>query len=381
MKIIVNATPLLNIATGIGRYLQALYTEIRLRHPQAEIRFFDGRNLSDALPTPPKSKGLWTVAVDLAWRLPFLFPYAARIILYHKQARAFLKLSTGFDLYHEAGFFPFKAAKSVKTVFTIHDLSLITLPAFHPKDRVLFFRKYFESSLPRVDAVITPSSFTARELRRLYPGLAVPVTPIHLGYDRRVFYRRSAEEIAALREKFRLPEKYLLFVGTADPRKNVKAIWRALACLPEPVTLVCAGWSGWDRMEGMAPVTESIKKRMVFTGYVADRDLAALYSGARAFVYPSFYEGFGLPVLEAMACGCPVVCSSRASLPEVAGDAAITCDPEDVPCLAAAIRRVFLSDDLSAEMSANGLAQARKFNWSDAADATIRVFEKVYRDA
>jgi alpha-1,3-rhamnosyl/mannosyltransferase len=376
MKIIVNATPLLNIPTGIGRYIKALYSEISLQHPEIEIKYFDGTALSDVLPVPPEDKGVWTVAVNLAWRLPYFFPYLARIFIHKKREQAFFNLSKGFDIYHEAGFFPFKTAKQVKIVFTVHDISLKTLPDFHPKDRVLFFRKYFEQSLRNIDAVITPSRFTETEIRKTYPEISAEIHPIHLGYDKTLFFKRPETEVNALKAKLKLPEKYILFVGTSDPRKNIKAIIQAMAHLPESVVLVCTGWSGWDSMKGLKQSAADLKKRILFTGYVADQELAALYSGARVFVYPSFYEGFGLPVLEAMACGCPVVCANTASLPEVAGDAAMTCDPNNPVCLADAIYQIFTSDSLYAEMRLKSVGQAQKFTWAEAADKTIRVFAK-----
>jgi len=374
MKIIVNATPLLNIPTGIGRYIKALYTEIRLQHPEFEIKYFDGTSLSDVLPNPPEDKGFWTFAVNLAWRLPYFFPYLARIFIHKKREQAFFKLSKGFDIYHEAGFFPFKAEKHVKIIFTVHDISLKALPDFHPKDRVLFFRKYFEQSLRYTDAVITPSRFTETEIRKIYPAITASTHPIALGFDKTLFFKRPETEVKALKLKLKLPEKYILFVGTSDPRKNIKAIAQAMAHLPESVVLVCAGWSGWGSMKGLKQSLSDIKKRILFTGYMADQELAALYSGARVFVYPSFYEGFGLPVLEAMACGCPVVCANTASLPEVAGDAALTCDPMDPRCLADAIYQIFTSDALYAEMCLKSLVQAQKFSWAEAADKTIHVF-------
>ncbi|MDZ7833020.1 MAG: glycosyltransferase family 1 protein [Desulfobacterales bacterium] len=375
--LVVNAGPLKNIATGIGRYIRELYRQIQVRYPELVIRYFDGIRLCEQMPVPPGGRSPWTAAVDLAWRLPPGFVYMARMLAHEMSARRFYRVSRGFDIYHEAGYFPYKAAGNVKTVFTIHDLSLKIMPQFHPKDRVRFFNKYFEKSLNLADAIITPSAFTGKEFQKTYPDMPARIHPIPLGCDKSLFYDYPREKINAFKAQKRLPEKYVLFAGTSDPRKNIRAVFDALAHLPAHVKLVCTGWSGWGKDGQGSRHASGLKDRIIYTGYVSDAELALLYAGARVFVYPSFYEGFGLPVLEAMACGCPVVCADTASLPEVAGDAAILCDPDDSICLADAIQRVFDSDELYSRMRRQGLKRAAGFDWSKTAGKTVEVFEYV----
>jgi alpha-1,3-rhamnosyl/mannosyltransferase len=251
------------------------------------------------------------------------------------------------------------------------------MPEFHPKERVMYFNRYFERSLRNADAIITPSGFTSQELRNHYPRLAAPVYSIHLGFNSDLFHPREHEELRNLKQRLSLPEKYILFVGTADPRKNVVAIMRALQRLPETIKLVCTGWSGWDNA-GRRSDIQRLSGRVIFTGYVPDDDLALLYSGARLFVYPSLYEGFGLPLLEALACGCPVLCSNCASLPEIAGSAVAACPPHDIDCIAKTIAAVFDSDRIYTTMRAQCLRQAGKFNWTRTAEQTLRVFESLH---
>jgi alpha-1,3-rhamnosyl/mannosyltransferase len=313
----------------------------------------------------------------MAWRLPPGFVYMARVLAYKISARRFYGLCRGFDIYHEAGYFPYKTPGNVKTVFTVHDLSLKMLPQFHPKDRVLFYNRYFEKSLVRADAIITPSDFTAKEITRFYPDLDSAIYPVFLGCDKNLFRTYPEEKIGSFKKQMRLPEKYVLFAGTADPRKNIQTIVDCLDYLPESVKLVCTGWSGWGQGMQKNSCTAGLKERIFFTGYVPDIELSLLYAGARVFVYPSFYEGFGLPILEAMACGCPVICANAASLPEVAGEAAIYCSPDDANGLATAIAEVFDSKDLYARMRLKGFDQAAKFNWSATAEKTVGVFERV----
>ena len=375
MKIIVNACPLNNIPTGIGRYIRSLYAQISQSYPEIEIKYFDGVRLCKDMPNSPEDQSFWATAVKIAWKLPSFIPFVARILMHEKNAVKFLKLSKGFDVYHEAGYFPFKTAKNVKTVFTIHDISLKTLPEFHPKERVRFFNKYFEKSLQFADAIITPSEFTKNELSKIYPELKVPVHPVPLGYDPDAFFPQEKKKIESCRKKYQIPEKYILFVGTSDPRKNIQTIVRAMAYLPASVKLVCTGWTGWD--QSSAQDAEMVKNRVLLTGYVTDKELACLYSGARAFVYPSVYEGFGLPVLEAMACGCPVVCANRASLPEVAGDAALYCAPDDPECFGSSINKFYSDDVLYEQLQKKSIAQSEKFSWAKTAEKTIKVFSDI----
>ena len=375
MKIIVNACPLNNLPTGIGRYIKSLYAQISQSYPEIEINYFDGVRLCKDMPNSPEDQSFWTTAVKIAWKLPPFVPYVARVMMHKKNAARFLKLSKGFDVYHEAGYFPFKAAENVKTVFTVHDISLKTLPDFHPKERVRFFNKYFEKSLQFADVIITPSEFTKNELSKIYPESTLSVHPVPLGYDPDVFCPQEKNEIESCRKKYQIPEKYILFVGTSDPRKNIETIVRAMAYLPASVKLVCTGWAGWDQSSRQD--AEMVKNRVLLTGYVSDKKLSCLYSGAQAFVYPSVYEGFGLPVLEAMACGCPVVCANRASLPEVAGDAALYCAPDDPECFGEGLNKLFSDVGLCGKMRMKSIAQAEKFSWAKTAEKTIKVFNDI----
>lgn len=382
MRVIVNAIPLLNIPTGIGRYIRELYTEIRRCHPEIHIQFFDGSRLLDAMPTSPGDKGIWSSLVSFAWQIPPIIPYLARVLIHEKRAMLFTKLSRGFDIYHEPGFFPFKAHDSVRTIFTIHDLSLLALPEYHPRERVLFFQRYFEHSLKHTDLIITPSIFTKNEIQHYYPDTGIGIYPVHLGYNRSLFFRQSDSIVARMKNKLDLPDKYVLFVGTSDPRKNIGLIVRMMESLPSSISFVCVGWSGWENKTDYSSSMLN-NRRIKYTGYVSDKMLATLYSGARVFVYPSFYEGFGLPVLEAMACGCPVVCSNRASLPEVAGStgAAVICSPYDYKSFDMAVFSIFKSNALYDRMSSQGVVQAEKFSWQSTAARTIELFANVHNGA
>lgn len=238
-------------------------------------------------------------------------------------------------------------------------------------------------SLLQTDFVIANSNATARDVTAV---LSVPtdrifVTP--LAAEPELFHpEEHTGTIEVVRARYKIPAApYLLSVCTLEPRKNLPHLLRCFArLLLQPglgdVRLVLVGTVGWksEPLFGLLRENPALDARVVVTGYVPDADLAALYSGACAFVYPSLYEGFGLPVLEAMQCGAPVITSDSSSLPEVVGDAAIVVPPADSDALTAALHRVVLDDALKADLSQRGLTRAALFSWDRTAEATVRAY-------
>jgi len=268
----------------------------------------------------------------------------------------------------------------VKTpyVVMIHDISYRARPHFtSPRNFVLQNGLGWLTAL-RASAVVTPSRFSRREVARLYPWLRdrIVVTPNAV---KSAFYPRPPAEVEQVKRALDISAPYLLFVGTPQPRKNVARVIEAFLAATregEHVQLVIAGKS--------TPTLERLRRahqaafasgRVVATGYVSDDDLACLYSGCIALVFPSLYEGFGIPVLEAMACGAPVITSNTTALPEAAGDAALLVDPEDTAAIAAAMRRVLDAPDLRAALRARGFAHARQFTWARTARATVEAYQ------
>ena len=192
---------------------------------------------------------------------------------------------------------------------------------------------------------------------------------------------RDEKAIEAIKARYNIAGDYILFVGTLQPRKNLIRLIEAFSNLQSPISniqLIIAGKKGWLYEETFRQVEElGLEWKVVFTDYAPEGDLPALLSGASLFVFPSLYEGFGLPVLEAMACGTPVVCSNVSSLPEVAGEAAILVDPLDVEELATAMERVLGDEELRAELTERGFEQARRFSWEKCARQTLDVLERV----
>jgi glycosyltransferase involved in cell wall biosynthesis len=373
IKVIVNAIPLNNVNTGISRYLRSLYTELeRLYGDRMEVGYFDGIGISSSMPCGPDNFSRWSKSVELFWRLPAYAALFVRLGSHLVRERVFRKLANGYDLYHEAAFFPFSVPFRVKTVFTIHDLSVMRFPEHHPRERVLYSRLFFRRSCETVDYFLADSEFIAKEMGLFLNIDSQRISVAHLAHEGKWFYPRPFEDVENFRVSSRLPEEHFLFVGSGDPRKNLHIIPQALKNAGLKIPLLAAGWQGW--------ASKSEWDNVIFLDWVSDDDLARLYSGALALIFPSSYEGFGLPILEAMACGCPVVTTKEASLPEVAGDAALYMkEPRDVDGLAEILKKLASSPALRQDLSVKGLSHVDKFSWASTAQTTFQAFEQVLR--
>lgn len=274
---------------------------------------------------------------------------------------------------------------SLPVVVTIHDLAILRFPQNFRR----WHRTFTTHLLPRlvrsVDAILTDSQATKNDLVELLAVAPERITVIPCGIGAS-FFRRASDDphLHAVRDRYALPRSYAITVGAIEPRKNLPRLLRAIDVLargrPElgDLTLIHVGPAGWLTDE----VTETVsalrlRDRVRFLGFVPNDDLAALYQLARVSVYPSLFEGFGLPVLEAMASGCPVVTSNVSSMPEVAGDAAILVDPTDEDAIAEGLARIWSDERLRADLTARGLRRAAAFTWESTARQTMRLYERV----
>ena len=270
--------------------------------------------------------------------------------------------------------------RGVPTVLTVHDLIFRRYPAHHKR----LNRWYLNATMPlfcrRAGHIIAVSEQSKRDIVEAYSVAPEKITVIYEAADPR-FCPQPANTAADVRTRYGLPDRYLLFVGTIEPRKNLGRVLAAFERLhAERLTdaLVIVGKRGWLYDDFFARLEGSpAKQAVIFPGFVPDTDLPAVYAAAQAFAFPSEFEGFGLPVLEAMACGTPVVCSNTSSLPEVAGDAALLVDPLEVDALTDALGRVLRDPALAADLRARGLAQAARFSWARAAEETLAVYRRV----
>lgn len=368
-RILLNAAPLSTVLSGVARYTRSLYTAIEAEQ-SAKISYFCNGHLQNTMPAQSGNPIGGSIPV---WIRQILRELRFKYIQYRLNNAV---REGDFTVYHETGAFPLLENGEIPTVMTLYDLSLVKFKHCHPADRVRLFERHFYKRKNIVDHFITISEFVRQEIIETLHIPPEKVTAIPLGVDEH-FSRQSVSEISGYLEKNNLPKKYILTVGTHEPRKNIATLIRALAQTQENYVLVSTGWSGWLNDEFHREVSRlQMEDRVICLGHVPDEELVLLYSGARLMVYPSLYEGFGLPILEAMACGCPVICSNTSSMPEVAGDAAILVSPEDENALTEAIDDVMQNEELQHRLIEAGYHRANNFSWQETAKRTIAVFEK-----
>jgi glycosyltransferase involved in cell wall biosynthesis len=377
LKVILSVDPIKYPLTGIGRYTFELATALANFQDVDDLRFFRGTQLCDFIPVPTAKS---TPLHGLRGRI---LKSRLAVELYRSIApRLKAQALRGFEdyVYHGPNFYlpPFEGV----SVVTMHDLSPYRWAECHPPERVRYMRSEIELSLRRATKLITDSEFTRKELAGHF---AWPLDNIHAVPLASVseFYPREVSELHGLQERYGLTAGgYSLFVGTIEPRKNIVALLDAYSRLPEATRrrwpLILAGYKGWNSEAIHTRITEAERAGWArYLGFVASEDLPLLYSGARLFVFPSLYEGFGLPVLEAMASGIPVVCSNASSLPEVASDAAALCDPSDIEALTGLMVAGLHDEQWRASARTKGLARAAEFSWQRCARETAKVYQSL----
>lgn len=271
-------------------------------------------------------------------------------------------------------------------VVTIHDISFLLYPQFHTEANRLHCLNGTLNAALYADRIIAVSHSTKQDLMNYFSVSEERIRVIHQA-ARNIYYpERNVEFIQRTLERFEIYQNFVLFVGSLEPRKNLKNLMQAYADYVKSRSgrelLVVAGGKGWLNEDVYMLVSKlGLERHVKFLGYVQESDLRVLYSVAKGFVYPSFYEGFGLPPLEAMACGAPVIASNTSSLPEVVGDAAILIDPHNVEELFQAMRTVLLDDDLRLQMRKKSLERARLFSWEKTAKETLAVYQEVCHGA
>jgi glycosyltransferase involved in cell wall biosynthesis len=282
-----------------------------------------------------------------------------------------------WDLMHSMAFVtPF--VSPAPTIVTVYDLSFLHFPERFPALQRWYLTSQTKRSCQQAQRVITISESSRQDVHHYF---GVPLSQIDVVYpgvnDR--YQPLSSEQITSFRHQQNLPDTFILHVGTLQPRKNIPLLLEAMAKLEnKEVHLVLAGGKGWLYNEIFAQIeTLGLTERVIFPGYVADKDLPLWYNAAALFAFPSVYEGFGMPVVEAMACGTPVVASNASSIPEAIGDAGLLFNPQDASELAERMASVLHDSELSATMRANGLKQAKNFSWEAAGRETAVIYHQV----
>ncbi len=371
MAIYVDVSAAVHHRAGLGRYAASLS---RALEPLLGDRLALFYNREGGAQPPPGMENLPARTVSLGYK-----PWRLMVSAGQLAGIGFDDRFPDGELFHATEHLlpPFR---SLPTVLTVHDLVFRHLPEHHKPLNRWFLRAMMPRFCRRADQLIAVSHFTKDDIVRSY---GIPAARIRVVYEAAApsFFPQDPDAVAAVCAAYGIPERYVLTVGTIEPRKNLSrllvAYERARAAgLTDALVLV--GRPGWLYDRFFADLARSPVRRSVYLlGFVPDEALAALYSGAQAFAMVSEYEGFGLPLVEAMACGSPAVCSNCTSLPEVAGEAALHVDPRDAASMAEALCRLLEAPVLAAELRRRGLERARTFSWQRAAHETRDVYESV----
>ncbi len=268
----------------------------------------------------------------------------------------------------------------VSTIVTIHDMSLRLYPQCHPVRRLLLNRPLMRVAITQAASIVTVSDSARKDLQRLHGVPADRVSVVHEAASPAFRPIADRAELDRVRERYGLPPVFALYVGTIEPRKNLSRLIDAFAVARArgiPHHLVCVGPYGWSSRDLAGRVERlGLNETVHFTGYADFKDLPALYNLAEFFIFPSLYEGFGLPVVEAMASGIPVITSNTSSLGEIAGGAALTVDPTSIEALTEAIGRLATDGELRHEIALRGLQRSRMFSWTQTAKEMLAVYHR-----
>lgn len=379
VRIGINAIALLSSLTGVGQYTRSLIGELA-QHPDLDLHFFYARSWSKKLRSSPlRNIDAWKRMVKKYVPRPYIVSRAAQQIVFSAGANW-----RNLDLYHDPNFLAYRF--DGPTVVTVHDLSWIRYPETHPPERVSALNELFPKSLTAADHIITDAHFVREELIRTFGVRRERITAIPLGARAAFSPRDEAQCQSTLRKHGLSWRSYLLSVGTLEPRKNLELVLRAYARLPmsvqERFPLAIVGMRGWltSALESLIdPLARAGRVRAI--GYVDDTELADLYACGKMLIYPSLYEGFGLPPLESMASGTPVIVSNASTLPEVVGDAGLMVDSCDVEGLQRSILQLIEDDDTWNALRVAGIERARTFSWRRCADETVAVYRKVHAES
>lgn len=378
-SVIINTIPLLSKFTGIAKYTYEISRRILQMRQNVDATFYYGYCTK---------KLYFPEVVDisteerLAKKLKNLL---TKSTYFKKIARASILFSSKFmnrecDIYWEPNTVPIRYIMSKHLITTVHDFSFHAYPEWHRKETREYFQKHFWDNIVRSKTIITASQYTKNEICEILHYNPANVHVIYHGVDHDNFKVYERHMLNSFNELYELPEKFILFVGSIEPRKNLKNALRAYNSLPDAFKkeykFLLAGFSGWNNAEVMEIICQE-KGNIIYLGYLSDRDLANLYNLATMFIYPSLYEGFGLPPLEAMACGTPVIVSRVSSMPEICGDAAYYVDPLDVNSIAEGIYAMATNEKMRKELVQKGLHKAKTFNWDTSAKEHLAVFKKV----
>jgi glycosyltransferase involved in cell wall biosynthesis len=387
IRLVLETDAIVSPLTGIGRYTLALLEQFVQREEFADIRCFSrGRwKSADKLTSPFFLAKLANLACATTANTRPWTKNPARILLKrllpHVQRYTLGKLRDT-HLYHSPNYrlTPYAGRK----IATFHDLSVLKYPEYHPRDRLDILGPAIDRAAQEADHLITDSEYVRREVIDYFGLKEESVTAIHLASSlgEKVINLDARDQF--LQQLGLSAGSYLLFVSTLEPRKNIEGLVTAYELIPQSMRskfpLVLAGQLGWSS-DGIAKALQPGLKRgdILQTGYLTNQELAYLYSSARALVFPSLYEGFGLPVVEAQSFGTPVITSNCSCLPEITAGSAVLVDPDDYDALSLAMQELIDDQKMCVELSEAGQQNVKRYSWENTASETIEVYQKIMR--
>jgi glycosyltransferase involved in cell wall biosynthesis len=352
---------------GIHHYISQLLGN--LSYEESELRITLFTNNRDDLGSLPKE---WLVTTSWPTQRPL-----ARI-MWEQLAWPIAAIRHKVDLLHSMAFVT-PLVQPCPSVVTVYDLSFIYHPQRFPALKRVYLTSQTRRSCQQAERVMTISESGRQDVHRFYNIPLDRIDIVRPGVSQR-FSPRNIDEVEAFRHREQLSPRFILHVGTLQPRKNIEVLVDAFAQLSQPdLELVLVGGKGWSYHSIFAHVRDlGLADKVRFAGYVSDADLPLWYNAAAALVYPSVYEGFGLPVIQAMACGTPVIAAKTSAIPEAAGSAALFFDPHDITALAEHIAAVLDDPQIAVTMRQQGLAQACEFSWQKAGQQLLASYQSVF---
>jgi glycosyltransferase involved in cell wall biosynthesis len=369
MKIVVNALGPSKVKAGVGNYLLNLISELSLIDKENKYLIFTSSQNMHYYSNENSNFnvidiGFWgrNKLLRIVWEQLIL---PLQVIDY----KADILFSPGFVC---------PLVKTSKNVTVIHDMTFFSHPQVHTFFKRIYFPFMIKQAVKRSEKIIAVSKNTKKEIIK-FTNIVEKKIAVTLLAANRFPTSEITDEKKFLEEKYGIASDYLLFVGMIEPRKNINLIIESLTKIEdEDIKLVIVGKKGWMTEELFERIkVNNLENKVIFTGFVPDKELSVFYKNARVFLYPSLYEGFGIPVLEAMSQGCPVITSNISSLPEVVGGAAILIDPENPEELADAVNKICKDDKFREELILKGFENAKKFSWKKTAQQTLGIFEEI----